>query len=309
VVSRDFQALAAARAARARLLAGRYPASREALLFYAEIAELQGRLAAGLPSNPAAGRGFALDVLLPGRQPLAGLVSEKGPEKLREQARRYDEAACRESLRAYFTCEDTTSPRSFFARVLLQPAMFAWTIQVDEGRVERFSAPAKDGDSKELRRTASAAEEAVPDSPVLESAARRAAELLAGIPLPEEPSRPSARCPRCDHAPQAGCLRPQGDGMALTLVCSLCVHAWLFPRVRCPACGSDDHHKISFYATPEFAHIEVQVCDGCQAYLHLVDLAKDKNAIPDVDELAALPLDVWAIEKGYRKVHPNLAGI
>jgi formate dehydrogenase maturation protein FdhE len=41
----------------------------------------------------------------------------------------------------------------------------------------------------------------------------------------------------------------------------------------------------------------------------MVHLEKEAAAVPDVDELAALPLDVWAQEKGYRKIQPNLAGI
>jgi formate dehydrogenase maturation protein FdhE len=282
VVSRDFQALAVARAARARALAGRYPASSEALLFYAEIVSLQGRLAGSLPPRQAAGDGFALDTLLPGRQALVELVREKGPEKLREQARFYDETACRESLRSYFNGEDTTSPRSFFARVLLQPAMFAWATAV-----AGFDAEAAGASLLRIRN----------------------GELAAGSPLPGEASRSAAICPRCGHAPQAGCLRPQGDGAALALVCSLCLHEWPFARVRCPACGSADHHKIGYYSTPGFEHLEVQVCESCQAYLHLVDVAKENGAIADVDELAALPLDLWALENGYWKVRPNLAGI
>jgi hypothetical protein len=264
------------------VLASRYPASGEALLFYSEIVSLQGRLAGSLPPRQAAGDGFAFETLLPGRQALAEFVAEKGPEKLREQARRYDETACRESLRSYVTGEDTTSPRSFFARVLLQPAMFAWAAAV----------PGSD------------AEAGADSAPLL-----RNGELAAGSPLPGEPSRSAAICPRCGHAPQAGCLRPQGDGAALALVCSLCLHEWPFARVRCPACGSADHHKMGYYSTLEFGHLEVQVCESCQAYLHLVDVAKENGAIADVDELAALPLDLWALENGYWKVRPNLAGI
>ena len=97
--------------------------------------------------------------------------------------------------------------------------------------------------------------------------------------------------------------------MALTLLCSLCLREWPFPRLHCPACSESDHRKIHFYSSPEFAHLQTQVCESCQAYLHLVDLAKEPQAIPDVDELAALPLDLWALEQGYCKVQPNLAGI
>jgi formate dehydrogenase maturation protein FdhE len=276
VVSRDFQALADARAARARLLAGRYPASREALSFFAGIASFQGQLFASLPSNPAMDRGFALDEVLPGRLPLARLVAEKGPERLREQARGYDEAACRESLRAYFTRQDTTSTRSFFARVLLQPAIYAW---VREGQRPGF--PAEDDSSRRIT---------LPN-------------------LDREAPRPTSTCPHCGHLPQAGCLRPQGDGMALTLICSLCFGEWPFSRLRCPGCAETDHRNINFYSAPEFAHLQVQTCDSCTAYLHLIDLGKEPDAVADADELSALPLDFWALEKGYRKVQPNLAGI
>jgi formate dehydrogenase maturation protein FdhE len=40
-----------------------------------------------------------------------------------------------------------------------------------------------------------------------------------------------------------------------------------------------------------------------------MDLSLDLSAIPEVDELAGLPLDLWAQEQGYRKVQPNLTGI
>jgi formate dehydrogenase maturation protein FdhE len=268
VVSRDFQALADARAARARLLAGRYPASREALLFFAQISALQQRFALSITMEAPAGRELALESLLPGRQSLVELVAAQGPERLRQEARCLDEPACREALRAYLARQDTISPRSFFARVLLQPAMFC--------RVT----PAFDGDA---------------EAPA--TRAERGGDNRAAV------------CPRCEHAPQVGCLRPEGDGQALTLLCSLCLREWPFPRSLCPACGNADHHTIGYYSTPGFAQLQVQVCEACRGYLHLVDFAKEKNAVADVDELAAVPLDVWAIERGYRKVQPNLAGI
>jgi FdhE protein len=259
VVSRDFQALAARRAERARKLAARYPASAEPLLFFAEISSLQREISAAQAPNPAS-LDQALDALVAGRRPLVELVEAKGPQRLCDEARHYDETACRESLRAYIPRADITSPRSFFARVLLQPAMFGW-----DPRAFTPTAPA---------------------------AVNR-----------------ESHCPRCGHSPQVGCLRPQGDGAALALVCSLCLHEWPFARPRCPGCGENDHRKIAFCSSSEFAHLEVQVCESCKAYLHMVHLEREAEAVPDVDELAALPLDVWAQEKGYRKIQPNLAGI
>jgi formate dehydrogenase maturation protein FdhE len=40
-----------------------------------------------------------------------------------------------------------------------------------------------------------------------------------------------------------------------------------------------------------------------------VDLRRDAAAVPVVDELAALPLDLYAKEHGLQKALPNLMGM
>ena len=37
-------------------------------------------------------------------------------------------------------------------------------------------------------------------------------------------------------------------------------------------------------------------------------MARDARAVPEVDELAALPLDLYAADQGLTKVTPNLMG-
>jgi len=112
-------------------------------------------------------------------------------------------------------------------------------------------------------------------------------------------------CPRCGHPPQAGCLRRQGDGTALTLVCSLCFHEWPASRDRCSGCGGE----VAFHEASELPQLRVRTCESCRRYLHLVRLDVEPEAIPEVDEMAALSLDVWARERGYEKIFPNLVGI
>lgn len=112
-------------------------------------------------------------------------------------------------------------------------------------------------------------------------------------------------CPRCMHPPQAGCLRPQGDGTALALVCSLCFHEWPSSRDRCSECGG----AVSLHEATELPQIRVRSCESCRRYLHIVRLDVEPEAIPEVDEMAAISLDVWARERGYEKVFPNLAGV
>lgn len=117
----------------------------------------------------------------------------------------------------------------------------------------------------------------------------------------------SARCPQCASLPQLGVLRPEGHGAALSLSCSMCLTEWRHKRDSCPSCGGTK--SLTYYQADQFPHMQVQACDECRTYLHLIDLGKDPSAIPELDELAALPLDVWAQEQGYRKIQVNLAGI
>jgi formate dehydrogenase maturation protein FdhE len=52
----------------------------------------------------------------------------------------------------------------------------------------------------------------------------------------------------------------------------------------------------------------VEACDTCKVYVRTIDLTKDGNAVPVVDDLAAIPLTLWAHEHGYTRLHPNLLG-
>jgi len=113
-------------------------------------------------------------------------------------------------------------------------------------------------------------------------------------------------CPFCFEKPLVAILRPEGDGGRRTLLCGRCFTEWEFRRLLCPNCGEEDRDKLPVYTAPEFPHIRVEACDTCRCYIKAVDLTRDGNAVPEVDEIAALPLDLWAIEQGYQKLAPNL---
>jgi len=115
-------------------------------------------------------------------------------------------------------------------------------------------------------------------------------------------------CPICGAKPIVAVLRPEGDGAKKSLVCMLCAHEWAFRRVYCPACGEEREPQMAFYSAPEIPHVRVDVCDTCHTYLKAVDLTKSGLAVPVVDELAAIPLDLWAGEHGYHKLQMNLLG-
>jgi FdhE protein len=118
-----------------------------------------------------------------------------------------------------------------------------------------------------------------------------------------------SQCPVCKAKPQVGVLRPQGDGAKRSLICALCAHEWDYRRIVCPACGEEDPHKLAVYTAEEFGHVRVEACDSCHSYIKTVDLSKNGHALPVVDELATIPLNLWATEHGYAKLQTNLLGI
>jgi FdhE protein len=44
-------------------------------------------------------------------------------------------------------------------------------------------------------------------------------------------------------------------------------------------------------------------------YIKSVDLTRDGRAVPVVDELATVALNVWAEKQGYTKLESNLLGL
>ena len=134
-----------------------------------------------------------------------------------------------------------------------------------------------------------------------------AERLAASLPVPAYAGDKSV-CPLCDSRPQAAVLRPEGDGGKRYLLCSLCLTEWEFRRILCPACGEENHRQLPRYSAEEVDAVRVEGCDTCHFYLKSVDMTVDGLAVPLVDEVATVPLDLWASEHGYKKITPNLMG-
>jgi len=119
----------------------------------------------------------------------------------------------------------------------------------------------------------------------------------------------SLLCPFCNRKPAVGVLRQQGDGGRRSLLCGFCLTEWEFRRLICPGCGQEDHARLPVYTAAELPYIRVECCDACHTYIKSIDLTKNGLADPLVDELASVPLNLWAQEHGYAKLHPNLLGM
>ena len=134
------------------------------------------------------------------------------------------------------------------------------------------------------------------------------AEFRAGWMTRVPPVLTTGRCPLCDSRPLLGVLRPEGDGGKRFLLCSFCLQEWEFRRLLCPTCGEEAEDKLPVYVAEDSPHVRVEACETCKFYLRTIDLTKDGNAIPLVDDLAAIPHTLWASGQGYSRLEPNLLG-
>jgi len=132
-------------------------------------------------------------------------------------------------------------------------------------------------------------------------------------------------CPNCGGLPQLSFRDDTGDELAKAarrLQCARCQHAWTFSSSACAGCGESRGGQLTFYAErppgsevvrkiredATFPHLRIEACGSCNHYLIDVDLGLDPRAVPEVDELAALPLDLYAAEQGLTKITPNMMG-
>ena len=134
------------------------------------------------------------------------------------------------------------------------------------------------------------------------------AEYLASRSEPVSQSSDSV-CPFCHRRPAVAVLRGEGDGAKRSLICSLCSTEWQYRRVVCANCGEEHKDKLPVYTAEEFDYVRVEACDSCRTYLKAVDLTRNGHAVPVVDELATVSLNIWAEEHGYTKFEPNLLGM
>jgi FdhE protein len=135
------------------------------------------------------------------------------------------------------------------------------------------------------------------------------AEFLAQRATVRGDDSSSGLCPFCGSKPQVAVLRPEGDGAKRFLLCSLCSSEWTFRRLLCPNCGEENKDKLPVFSAAEFDYVRIDACDTCRAYIKSIDLSKNGRAVPVVDELATVSLNLWAVEKNYHKLRPNLFGV
>jgi FdhE protein len=175
-------------------------------------------------------------------------------------------------------------------------------LRFHEGDLERMvrswlRGETQDGTDVFLARAASA--------PVLEALP----EVVRALPIAGE----ERFCPACGGSPQVSVFVDSGEALVTgqrRLICARCANEWVYPRMTCVACGETESSKLVVLADPEqLPSLRVDACERCKRYIVSVDARLEGHAVPVVDEIAAIPLDIAAVERGFAKVTPNLMGL
>lgn len=105
-------------------------------------------------------------------------------------------------------------------------------------------------------------------------------------------------CPVCGGIPDMAFLETERG--ARYLLCSRCDSAWLYQRLRCPYCGTQDPDSLAFFADEKGVY-QLNVCDKCRCYLKTIDLRKaGDDVLMPLERLLTTEMDRQARERGYR---------
>jgi formate dehydrogenase maturation protein FdhE len=140
-------------------------------------------------------------------------------------------------------------------------------------------------------------------------------EVLARLRVaPDRLHRPG-HCPFCGGSPWIAARRVDADGGSAEtgarrlLGCALCGREWPVGRILCPACEEGDPAKLPSFQSASYPAVRIEACETCHRYVKSIDLTKDTRAIPEVDDLVSLGMDLWAANEGFARIEPGLAGV
>lgn len=293
------------RIARARRLAVERAAASHILTFYANLAEYQRSLAGTSRASPTPATNFAdaldVDAAAAAVRGFLRWLIRCAPPTLARVAAESDHVPLerwqdlmRQRVAGDHEVSDDDGTTAFVVEAILQP--FA----------EQAASAARAAVGTKVRLKADTTP-AITTSGSTTAGRTTAGHATDGSTTDEtaHAARP-ARCPVCGGRPVVAALREEGHGARRTLICALCLTEWDYLRVKCPACEEHRFDALPVYTADSVPHVRVDACDSCHTYMKTIDLAKDGLAVPLVDDLATVSLDLWARDQGYRRWCPNL---
>ncbi len=111
-------------------------------------------------------------------------------------------------------------------------------------------------------------------------------------------------CPICGGMPDFAFLDKERG--ARWLLCSRCDSEWLFQRLQCPYCGTQDQDALAYFTSDEGVY-RLYVCEQCHRYIKAIDLrCTESELLLPLERLLTLDMDRQAQEKGYKPDHSEV---
>ena len=108
-------------------------------------------------------------------------------------------------------------------------------------------------------------------------------------------------CPICGGWPDFAFLDKERE--ARWLLCSRCDTEWLFQRLQCPYCGTQNQDALSYFTDDEGVY-RLYVCEQCRQYIKAIDLRRTESEVVWLlERVLTLDMDRQAQEKGYKPGH------
>ena len=136
-------------------------------------------------------------------------------------------------------------------------------------------------------------------------------EVLTHLAVTPDRVHRAGHCPVCGGAPWIAARRAEsdGDGARRSLGCALCGGEWIINRVRCACCAEEDPAKLPSFQSDAYPTARIEACETCHRYVKSIDLTVDARAMPEVDDLVSIGMDLWATREGFTRIEPGLAGV
>src|SRR5258708_6579851 len=162
----------------------------------------------------------------------------------------------------------------------------------DDARIDALAAAGREGEGADPHALRVLGQMAV--LPLLQACGRRLASELPATWW-------EGYCPLCGAWPVVA--EYTGLERKRQLRCGRCGTGWAIPLLRCVFCDETDHDKLG-YLTPEAGEQarKIEVCHNCKGYLKGFTTVRALAPWAILlDDLTTVPLDVAALERGYRR--------
>ena len=136
-------------------------------------------------------------------------------------------------------------------------------------------------------------------------------EFLRSVNTAPDRVHRQGQCPFCGGFPWISARRDAStmEGARRMLGCALCGGEWTFGRILCPSCFEGEPAKLPSFQSEKHPTVRIEACETCHRYVKSLDLSEDARPIPEVDDLVSLSMDLWAVDQGFTRIEPGLAGL